>query len=133
MSGNTRKNQVTRLVTLRHRSIMSGALNLGAYAPGRMASLDPSSSWLYGLRLRPGWFSGFRSAWRPGYRAGWAGFHGSWLAPFLLQGVVSAGQPCARACSRLIAVVIWAAHGQQAARRSRRRLPPRTSRAGSGE
>jgi hypothetical protein len=26
MSGNTRKNQVTRLVTLRHRSIMSGAL-----------------------------------------------------------------------------------------------------------
>ena len=28
MSGNTRKNQVTRLVTLRHRSIMSGALSL---------------------------------------------------------------------------------------------------------
>ena len=28
MSGNTRKNQVTRLVTLRHRSIMSGALGL---------------------------------------------------------------------------------------------------------
>jgi hypothetical protein len=26
MSGNTRKNQVTRLVTLRHRSTMSGAL-----------------------------------------------------------------------------------------------------------
>ena len=30
MSGNTRKNQVTRLVTLRHRSIMSGALGMGA-------------------------------------------------------------------------------------------------------
>jgi hypothetical protein len=29
MSGNTRKNQVTRLVTLRHRSIMSGALGPG--------------------------------------------------------------------------------------------------------
>jgi hypothetical protein len=28
MSGNTRKNQVTRLVTLRHRSTMSGALGL---------------------------------------------------------------------------------------------------------
>src|ERR1700745_1401142 len=28
LSGNTRKNQVTRLVTLRHRSIMSGALVL---------------------------------------------------------------------------------------------------------
>jgi hypothetical protein len=28
MSGNTRKNQVTRLVTLRHRSTMSGALIL---------------------------------------------------------------------------------------------------------
>jgi hypothetical protein len=28
MSGNTRKNQVTRLVTLRNRSIMSGALKL---------------------------------------------------------------------------------------------------------
>ena len=27
MSGNTRKNQVTRLVTLRHRSTMSGALD----------------------------------------------------------------------------------------------------------
>ena len=30
MSGNTRKNQVTRLVTLRHRSIMSGALGFRA-------------------------------------------------------------------------------------------------------
>src|SRR5512140_59967 len=29
LSGNTRKNQVTRLVTLRHRSIMSGALVRG--------------------------------------------------------------------------------------------------------
>ena len=29
MSGNTRKNQVTRLVTVRHRSIMSGALSPG--------------------------------------------------------------------------------------------------------
>jgi hypothetical protein len=28
MSGNTRKNQVTRLVTLRHQSTMSGALEL---------------------------------------------------------------------------------------------------------
>ena len=28
MSGNTRKNQVTRLVTLRYKSTMSGALNL---------------------------------------------------------------------------------------------------------
>ena len=28
MLGNTRKNQVTRLVTLRHRSTMSGALGL---------------------------------------------------------------------------------------------------------
>ena len=28
MSGNIRKNQVTRLVTLRHRSTMSGALGL---------------------------------------------------------------------------------------------------------
>jgi len=28
MSGNTRKNQVTRLVTLRYQSTMSGALNL---------------------------------------------------------------------------------------------------------
>ena len=27
MSGNTRKNQVTRLVTVRHRSTMSGVLN----------------------------------------------------------------------------------------------------------
>ena len=31
MSGNTRRNQVTRLVTLRHRSTMSGALNPGGY------------------------------------------------------------------------------------------------------
>ena len=30
MSGNTRKNQVTRLVTLRHRSTMSGALDTRA-------------------------------------------------------------------------------------------------------
>jgi hypothetical protein len=30
MSGNTRKNQVTRLVTLRHRSTMSGALKPSA-------------------------------------------------------------------------------------------------------
>src|SRR5271170_5285398 len=30
MSGNTRKNQVTRLVTLRHRSTMSGALGPAA-------------------------------------------------------------------------------------------------------
>jgi hypothetical protein len=29
MSGNIRKNQVTRLVTLRHRSTMSGALDPG--------------------------------------------------------------------------------------------------------
>ena len=29
MSGNARKNQVTRLVTLRHRSTMSGALGSG--------------------------------------------------------------------------------------------------------
>jgi GntR family transcriptional regulator, transcriptional repressor for pyruvate dehydrogenase complex len=29
-AGNTRKNQVTRLVTLRHRSTMSGALNLAS-------------------------------------------------------------------------------------------------------
>ena len=28
MSGNTRKNQVTRLVTLRHQSTMSGALGI---------------------------------------------------------------------------------------------------------
>jgi hypothetical protein len=28
MSGNTRKNQVTRLVTLRHHSSMSGALDI---------------------------------------------------------------------------------------------------------
>ena len=33
MSGNTRKNQVTKLVTLRHRSTMSGALSLDAADP----------------------------------------------------------------------------------------------------
>ena len=31
MSGNARKDQVTRLVTLRRRSIMSGALNPGQW------------------------------------------------------------------------------------------------------
>ena len=52
-------------------------------------------------------------AWRPGCRAGWAGFHGPAGCPFWSQGLVAAGQPGARACSRVIAVVIWLAQGQR--------------------
>ena len=57
-------------------------------------------------------------------RAGWARFHGPWLLPFLFAGTVRAGQPGVRACSRVIAVAVCRAHGQLAARRSRRRRPP---------
>ena len=48
MSGNTRKNQVTRLVTLRHRSIMSGALGL-VPAPDFLRLSDGT--------VLPGWLS----------------------------------------------------------------------------
>jgi hypothetical protein len=47
---------------------------------------------------------------------------------FLVAGMVPAGQPGARACSRVIAAVISAVQSQLAARRSRRRRPPRTMR-----
>jgi hypothetical protein len=47
---------------------------------------------------------------------------------FLVVGRLGAGQPGARACRRVIAVVSWVAQGQVAARRSRRRRPPRASR-----
>ena len=39
MSGEARKNQVTWLVTLRHRLIMSGALGLGTRIHERFAAL----------------------------------------------------------------------------------------------
>ena len=41
MSGNTRKNQVTRLVTLRHQSTMSGALGLAAMCGRRSRQWPP--------------------------------------------------------------------------------------------
>ncbi len=47
MSGNTRKNQVTRLVTVRHWSIMSGALVTCAPTGGDKPAL---SSWAAGSR-----------------------------------------------------------------------------------
>ena len=52
MSGNTRKNQVTRLVTLRHQSTMSGALEPGVAVP---PVEGPGSGSCIGTpRLRPG-------------------------------------------------------------------------------
>ena len=43
-------------------------------------------------------------------------------------GMIPAGQPDGRACSRLIAAVIWRAQGQYSASRCRRRGPPRARR-----
>jgi hypothetical protein len=56
------------------------------------------------------------------------GFHGPAGVSFLIAGMVAAGQPGARAWRRVMAVVICAVQGQVAARRSRRRRPPRTTR-----
>jgi hypothetical protein len=56
-------------------------------------------------------------------RAGWAGFHRPWRLSFLVVGATGAGQPSAKAYSRVIAAVSCAVQGQVAANsRSRSRL-----------
>ena len=61
----------------------------------------------------------------PGCRAGWAGSTGPGSCSFMVVGMIPAGQPDGRACSRAAAAVMSAAHGQCSARRSRRRRPRR--------
>ena len=59
------------------------------------------------LWLRPAAFSGLGRAWLPGSRAGWAGVHGPWGCPFLVVVTVRAGQPEAKVCRWVIAVVMF--------------------------
>ena len=64
----------------------------------------------------------------PGCRVGWAGFHEAWVV-IPVRGAVEAGQLGAQAFRQVIAVVRRPTRGHLLERRSRRRLPPRMSRA----
>src|ERR1022692_4201634 len=132
-----RSGRPTHLPSLQNSLLSTLRRTQIAGAPAGIPSLpgpDHSRGWVAGWRMPAAGVADLdfmlRVGQRPGWRAGGGGFHGPLGGPFVIAGWPGWCQGAwGRAVIRVQAAVMASAQGQVAAILSRRRRPPRVSRA----